>query len=928
MPMGMKMEENLKRIDAYKEVQAYSRHNTIAGLVAAVWAAISFHFIWPLHMLLLATELSWNARFGYAGEYFSNLLGALLAQHSYFELLDAYYIQWIGGMFTGAYAFSFMVPAWFGTILVIIAVGLATNAHSRTPNIFGDARWATEDDIEAMEGRNLVGFFDTDPKSKGLFVIGKFQKKLVRMGETLSILLLAPPGTGKSVGFIVPSALTMDNACLFFHDQKPELFDMTSGWRAKLGPVFQLKWGAQDEPNGTWVTDDQSKLLAPALLEKDENGELVRDESGFIKTKPIYYPSWNPLSPKSIPAPGPRRDMYIDRLVNVLLPDNPGGDKFWTSKGRAALVGLIHYLVAKVECATNPDMTGSWTGIPEQWHSKEASFPMLLDWFSYAQIEFDDGSEDPMRQLFKSAADEARNMDKEFDRVFGVRALNRAVNELVSLMNSPDKTRGSILATVDEAFNPFKNEAVRQRTANSDFAFNELRGVPTPEAKAREAQKVEDARKAGRIYKPRYSKDEFLPISIYISINLEDAKAFSVITGIFVDSVNAYLVANGPNAIDDQGNQVGPYDFGFLLDECPQLPKLETVVNGPSVGRSKRVFYVIVGQDYGQFEQKYSRPDVESLNSNTAIKIILSQNNEKTAKTVSEMAGKITYKSSSESGGKSPIPGSLGKLFSKKSTTDSWQSVEFLKVSDIMSMPQDKHVVLVQNFMNRPIRLTTPKFFLEDDIKAKAYNLRDFSGLAPTTPMPLSYIEEADTRHNSHREAEEVKANPRHVVIVTPRDIQHLGRNDDTGELPDRRNIWAAFAADITDDTGYIEDPLEEQIFVTEDVAELAEFVGKTSRYFVFTDEYLESEINAPLREKGLPGLNPEYAISLAKRAYDANETMTDDIHSLGRYGTPNLDPPAPGNAISGVYAVRWAVEILTHILGIEEQKRMYEWVT
>ena len=67
----------------------------------------------------------------------------------------------------------------------------------------------------------------------------------------------------------------------------------------------------------------------------------------------------------------------------------------------------------------------------------------------------------------------------------------------------------------------------------------------------------------------------------------------ATITGIFVDAANAYLIANGPSATDDQGNQVGPFPFGWLLDECPQLPKLDTVVNGPSVGRSKKVFYII-----------------------------------------------------------------------------------------------------------------------------------------------------------------------------------------------------------------------------------------------------------------------------------------------------------------------------------------------
>ncbi len=795
-----------------------------------------------------------------------------------------------------------------------------------------------------MERRDLVGF------NKKLFVVGKFKDKLLRMGETLSILILAPPGTGKSVGFIVPSIVSLDDCSIFVHDQKPELWDITSNYRSTIGPCFQLKWAAQDEPNGKWVTPDEAKLLSEDLIEKDKDGKTVINEiSGSVKTKPIYYPSWNPLSPKSIPGYGPKREMYIERLANVLCPDPVGGgDKFWTSKARAALTGLSHFLVAKVEAANDPKMNGDWTGIPDNWHGREASFPMLVDWFAHAQTAFDDGSEDPMRTLFRTAIEEAKALDNRFDEIYDIRPMNRAVIEMTGLMNSPDKTRGSILTTMDEALNPFKNEAVRQRTSSCDFAFHELRGIPVQEARDREREKVKQYREQGIDYKPRYQRDEWEPVSIYISVNLEDAKALAVITGIFIDSANAYLVANGPNAIDEQGNQLGPCDFGFLADETPQLPKLDTVINGPAVGRSKRVFYVLVGQDFGQIEQKYSKAEVETLKTNTAIKIILAQNNETTAKIVSEMAGKITYTKESlsdRSGGNNSLTKGIQEIVKirKKSSSQSMESTEFLKQSFIMSMPEGKHLVFVQNYTNRPIMCDTPRFFEMPEFKEKTFNLRSLEGPRPAPPMPFEIMEEAAARKQTHKKKKKSSdgsvqeggeatvgsdgrvEDDRHrfVFIATPRDIQALTRNQ-LGEMSSKGNLFCLAELNILPDAYFCDPPPESERFVTDDVTEVADYV-RGSRFVVFDEATLEEEVNKKLSAAGRMPLNKARADFIDKRAGGVGESAGDDIYFLGYEGGPSLDLPENKDQVTPEFAVSWIVEIISFILGVEDQKRLFE---
>jgi type IV secretion system protein VirD4 len=944
MPKEFRTDEALKEAGAYAEMEAHFAYRRRGIIVAVAIALFTLPLVWPLTILFhpgvidttTGRSADWETRLAAANLYFSAIGQMLTLQLSPHDFFRPFFGDWIQGMISGLYPGQWIGPLAWAVTPVIIGLGLtAKNPYRKTPNIYGDARYANAKDIEEMSKRNLVGF------DKSLFIVGKWREKgrkgekMIRMGETLSILLLAPPGTGKSIGFIVPSTVELDRASLFIHDQKPELFDMTSGHRATVGPVFQIKWSAQDAPDGEWLNEEQVRLVNPGLLARDADGNPIRDDMGRYKTKPVFYPCWNPLSPKSMPGPGDRRDLYIERLVNVLCPDpKGGGDKFWTSKARAALVGLIQFLVAKVDYATHPQIKGGWDGIPAHWHGREASFPMLIDWLTEAQSQSDDGSDDPMRQMFKACVEEARRMDERFEQVLGTRVLNRAIAELVQLMNSPDKTRGSILQTADEALGPFKNAAVRQRTSSSDFAFYELRGMPVPEAKAREEEKVRKALEEGRIYKPRYAKEEFRPVTIYISVNLEDAKTFAALTGIFVDAANAYLVANGPNAIDDQGNQCGPYDFGFLLDEAPQLPKLDTVTNGPAVGRSKRVFYVIVGQDFGQFEEKYSKAEVETLKSTTAIKVVLTQNNENSAKQVAAMVGKTTIIKHSYSKDKGTpkkgVEGFVSDLLPKKdNVSESLEGVDFIRPSDVMSLPEGRHLVIVQNYANRPIYAWTPRFFETPSIAAKVYNLRSYTGPAPATPMPVHLMEAAAVRISQGRLAAQKQAelrqrakDPRVVAVVSPEDLHGLTRSE-FGERTAPGRAWSFAALDWPEDAAYLDIPEPDAILTTEDPAEAARFLqgGRTLAF----DRPTFDRLNAWLQDGGQAPLPAELFVSLADRARDAGEEPGDSLYYLGHNGSSRQELPDDPSQVTPDLAFTWMVNIMSFVLGIEEQRRLFD---
>lgn len=609
----------------------------------------------------------------------------------------------------------------FISMIITIFIGVVTNPYSKISTVFGSGHLATFAEIKKMKLFN--GF---------CIVLGRFKGKLMKLNETLSVLALAPPGAGKTAGVVVPTIFESDTMSIIVNDVKPELAEKTSGYRATIGPVFVINWGAQDDP---------------------ERG--------------IFYPSWNPLSPNLLPPLGPARDMYIDSMVAVLVEEPKGGqDPHWSKTGRNAMTGFLHFIASKCERARANDYfvnklqessfddedaqilatyyadmgdnsamlaldalkkgqlslnnyapVGTWEGLPEVWHGQEPCIAMILEWLTDMQMRIaadikrrtDEGDQmammaDPMKDVLDAAVNEANRFAYA----------RRAITELNQLASTPDKERGSILSTALAGISIFKNAAVKERTKCSDFAYRDLRGMVDP------------------------TINEMRPVSVYLSINQVDAKALNSITGIFVELLSSYLIANPPNFKTSDGAKTGPFPVLFVLDEFPQMPKLDCVKNGPAVGRGMKVAYLLIGQDFGQISGQYGKDDLETIISTTAAKIILSQNNEQTAERFVKMIGSktIEVKSTSKQEGGFDLKG----MFSDKPSGNSGgtnvsrqlQKTDVVSASDILSLDPSKQYILVQSHLATPILADAPRYFLDKAFLKKA--------MIPPCPCVPSWI--------------------------------------------------------------------------------------------------------------------------------------------------------------------------------------------
>ena len=263
---------------------------------------------------------------------------------------------------------------------------------------------------------------------------------------------------------------------------------------------------------------------------------------------------------------------------------------------------------------------------------------------------------------------------------------NRCIVELSQLSSMPDKERGSVLSTAFAGIGIFKNSAVVSRTSFSDIQFKDLRGMKDPVT------------------------GQFKPISVYLSVNQVDARALSVISGTFIDLMSSYLIANPPKFKNKTDGQMGPYPALFVLDEFPTMPKLKAIIEGPAVGRGQKVSYLLIGQDLGQISGKYGKDDLETVISTTACKVILSQNNENTAQRFSKMIGNKTVQTNSYS--KSEGMSKNSNPFAKN-VTYQLQGVSVISTTQLLSLPTEKQVILMQSFIDRPIMADAPRYYLD-----------------------------------------------------------------------------------------------------------------------------------------------------------------------------------------------------------------------
>ncbi|WP_341756338.1 MULTISPECIES: type IV secretory system conjugative DNA transfer family protein [unclassified Candidatus Tisiphia] len=155
--------------------------------------------------------------------------------------------------------------------------------------VYGDASWATEDDISRAGLRTKHGML-LGTNSGGYFVAEGFQHAL----------LFAPTGSGKGVGFVIPNLLFWEHS-IIVHDIKLENHGFTSGWRQKQGQRVFV-W----EPSNP---DGITHCYNPIDWVSTKPGQMVDD---------------------------------VQKISNLIMPEKD----FWNNEARSLFLGVVLYLIA------------------------------------------------------------------------------------------------------------------------------------------------------------------------------------------------------------------------------------------------------------------------------------------------------------------------------------------------------------------------------------------------------------------------------------------------------------------------------------------------------------------------------------------------------------------------------------------------------
>lgn len=157
-------------------------------------------------------------------------------------------------------------------------------------SVHGNAKWADGKDVKKMGLRSKHGV-----------LLGKHNKKFLVADGYQHVLLFAPTGSGKGVGFVIPNLLFWRDSVIV-HDIKLENYELTSGWRKKNLNQRVILWNPAD-PDGI------SHCYNPMDWISKKPGQMVDD---------------------------------VQKICNFLLPEQ----EFWQNEARALLTGVMLYLVS------------------------------------------------------------------------------------------------------------------------------------------------------------------------------------------------------------------------------------------------------------------------------------------------------------------------------------------------------------------------------------------------------------------------------------------------------------------------------------------------------------------------------------------------------------------------------------------------------
>ena len=254
-----------------------------------------------------------------------------------------------------------------------------------------------------------------------------------------------------------------------------------------------------------------------------------------------------------------------------------------------------------------------------------------------------------------------------------------------NMYNGAEQTAASIMQTAQTSMAVYQDPLIRQNTAVSDFTLRDL-------------------------------LDPSQEVSLYLVLQPNDIDKLRPILRLFVNTMLAKLVRDMEFARKEDAKkgaaakQEKPKKQRLLLmlDEFPQLGKLESIEKSLAICAGYGVKICIVAQSMGQLNKIYTKDN--AIPGNCHVQIYFTPTLEDgggTAKTLSDTLGDKTIHSYSKSDN--------GKVF-QSSTSTSNMARKLMTPDEVRRMPADRELVFVAGFRpvyGKKIRYYEQKYFMD-----------------------------------------------------------------------------------------------------------------------------------------------------------------------------------------------------------------------
>ncbi len=173
----------------------------------------------------------------------------------------------------------------------LILASTAALLLPRRRSLHGDARFAHRRELAA------AGLFGNDG-----IILGRLGRRYLMLVGQQGVALAAPPRAGKGTGVVIPNLLNWPGSVICV-DIKRENWTLTAGFRSANG--------------------QQCFLFDP-----------FSEEGRTARWNPFHYVSEDPV----------KRVNDLQRIAEMLYPDPPNVDPFWTASARSLFLGIALYL--------------------------------------------------------------------------------------------------------------------------------------------------------------------------------------------------------------------------------------------------------------------------------------------------------------------------------------------------------------------------------------------------------------------------------------------------------------------------------------------------------------------------------------------------------------------------------------------------------